>query len=123
MEFGSWAAWVALALSIATSFFAPILNNRHQRKMKELDFFIDKRLFTIEQYVAYASTSIKSGMPDQEFLKTKSKVLFYVPKEIHSKINELNDIIYRGNCNQYEANNLLTEISQYLSENSISKKQ
>lgn len=78
-----------------------IANNRHQIKMRKLDFTLDKKFSIIEAYIESVGNCLElcSRVNLSQYNKAKGMLYLYVPKKLHKQINELDICIQKQQIN------------------------
>lgn len=81
--------------SIVLPTITTILNNRHQIKIRKMDFNFDKKFATIEAYIEAVGCCIElnSLANVSRYNKAKGMLYLYVPKKLRKKIGELDACI------------------------------
>lgn len=87
--------------SIVLPTITTILNNRHQIKMREMDFNLDKKFAVIETYIESVGNCLElcSRVNLSQYNKAKGMLYLYVPKKLHKQINELDICIQNQQLN------------------------
>lgn len=78
-----------------------IANNRHQIKMRKLDFTLDKKFSVIEAYIESVGNCLElcSRVNLSQYNKAKGMLYLHVPKKLHKQINELDICIQKQEIN------------------------
>lgn len=81
--------------SIVLPTITTILNNRHQIKIRKMDFNFDKKFATIEAYIEAVGCCIElnSLANVSRYNKAKGMLYLYVPKKLRKQISELDACI------------------------------
>lgn len=87
--------------SIVLPTITTILNNRHQIKMREMDFNFDKKFSVVEAYIESAGNCLElcSRANLSQYNKAKGMLYLYVPKKLCKQINELDICIQNQQIN------------------------
>lgn len=87
--------------SIVLPTITTILNNRHQIKMREMNFNLDKKFAVIETYIESVGNCLElcSRVNLSQYNKAKGMLYLYVPKKLHKQINELDICIQSQQLN------------------------
>lgn len=87
--------------SIVLPTITTILNNRHQIKMREMDFNLDKKFSVIETYIESVGNCLElcSRVNLSQYNKSKGMLYLYVPKKLYKQINELDICIQNQQLN------------------------
>ena len=112
MSVSDWSGLVAMVVAFC-SLFSPALtayfNNRHQRKMKELEYAHQEREAQqkrereiYEGYIRAAGAAVQSGTLDNlsEFGSHSSLAMYYAPKELREDMLSLERLVKRTSATQ-----------------------
>ena len=107
MSVSDWSGLVAMVVAFC-SLFSPALtayfNNRHQRKMKELEYAHQEREAQqkrereiYEGYIRAAGAAVQSGTLDNlsEFGSHSALAMYYAPKELREDMLSLERLVKR----------------------------
>lgn len=104
--------------SIVLPTITTILNNRHQIKMREMDFNLDKKFAVIETYIESVGNCLElcSRVNLSQYNKAKGMLYLYVPKKLHKQINELDICIQNQQLNTAKSlfNTLCIDLSNVI---------
>ena len=95
-DWSATAAWIALAISIITPTISLLLNNIHQRKLKQLELqhetstdYYKQCKETYENFITQDSSHLYSlGGNQIDYERAYQKLFLYIPKE-HWHVLEL----------------------------------
>lgn len=112
MSVSDWSGLVAMVVAFC-SLFSPALtayfNNRHQRKMKELEYAHQEREAQqkrereiYECYIRAAGAAVQSGTLDNlsEFGSHSALAMYYAPKELREDMLSLERLVKRTSATQ-----------------------
>ena len=112
MSVSDWSGLVAMVVAFC-SLFSPALtayfNNRHQRKMKELEYAHQEREAQqkrereiYEGYIRAAGAAVQSGTLDNlsEFGSHSALAMYYAPKELREDMLSLERLVKRTSATQ-----------------------
>lgn len=112
MSVSDWSGLVAMVVAFC-SLFSPALtayfNNRHQRKMKELEYAHHEREAQqkrereiYEGYIRAAGAAVQSGTLDNlsEFGSHSALAMYYAPKELREDMLSLERLVKRTSATQ-----------------------
>ena len=112
MSVSDWSGLVAMVVAFC-SLFSPALtayfNNRHQRKMKELEYAHQEReaqqkreCEIYEGYIRAAGAAVQSGTLDNlsEFGSHSALAMYYAPKELREDMLSLERLVKRTSTTQ-----------------------
>ena len=112
MSVSDWSGLVAMVVAFC-SLFSPALtayfNNRHQRKMKELEYAHQEREAQqkrereiYEGYIRAAGAAVQSGTLDNlsEFGSHSALAMYYAPKELREDMLSLERLVKRTSTTQ-----------------------
>lgn len=112
MSVSDWSGLVAMVVAFC-SLFSPALtayfNNRHQRKMKELEYAHQEReaqqkreCEIYEGYIRAAGAAVQSGTLDNlsEFGSHSALAMYYAPKELREDMLSLERLVKRTSATQ-----------------------
>ena len=91
---------VTACISLATSIFIAFINNSHQRKMKEIELYTEKRNRILEDYVKEVGVCIFDEVITQNYFTLKDIVVLYAPPEVWQTIEDLDTCLQQ---NQFKA--------------------
>ncbi|WP_312636349.1 hypothetical protein [Oscillibacter sp.] len=118
IDWSATAAWIALVVAIISPIVTSIINNRHLSKIKKMEIIQQRGLAVIEEYISVTSREILITGVSDAYEKIYAKVFIYVPKSLHSQLEELNSLICDcGNTSfpdKEKCQKLLVKISQSL---------
>jgi hypothetical protein len=121
IDWGTVAAWIALAVAIISPIITSIINNIHLSKMERLKIINNRGLDVIEEYITITSREILTLGISENYEKCYAKIFIYAPDSLHKTLHELNDLICScGNNsfpNKIECQKLLIKISKSLKYN------
>lgn len=112
MSVSDWSGLVAMVVAFC-SLFSPALtayfNNKHQRKMKELEYAHQEREAQqkrereiYEGYIRAAGAAVQSGTLDNlsEFGSHSALAMYYAPKELREDMLSLERLVKRTSATQ-----------------------
>lgn len=112
MSVSDWSGLVAMVVAFC-SLFSPALtayfNNKHQRKMKELEYAHQEREAQqkrereiYEGYIRAAGAAVQSGTLDNlsEFSSHSALAMYYAPKELREDMLSLERLVKRTSATQ-----------------------
>lgn len=107
IDWNATAAWIALAVSIITPTISLFINNRHQRKLKQLELinqksteFYSKQCDVFTKYLKHVTTHVYSISNDFfEYNTSYHELFMYVPQEYWNLLTSL-DIAIKSNDKQ-----------------------
>lgn len=106
IDWNATAAWIALAVSIITPAISVLLNNIHQRKMKETEA---KNILILKQYDEMKKAIIKyhkhvstklymiSAGSTSEYEFAYRKLFLFIPNEHWKTLEEFNETLLANN--------------------------
>lgn len=93
IDWGTTAAWIALAVAIISPIITTIITNMHQSKMKRLEILNNRGLEIIERYLSVTTRQINIFGLSDEYDKYYSLIFLYVPNDLYKAIEELDKLI------------------------------
>lgn len=101
IDWNATAAWIALAVSIITPTVSLFINNRHQRKLKQLELlnqkateFYSKQCDVFTKYLRHVTNHVYSISSDFfEYNTSYHELFMYVPQEHWSLLTSLDAAI------------------------------
>lgn len=114
-------ALITALSAIIAPFLTAIVNNRHQLRIRELDFYQKKKIETIEEYLKATSEYLATlnSLSESRYNSVAGRIFLYTPQSLWPKLDELNACITHeggSNKNFTQAHNLFIEIGKNLSE-------
>lgn len=105
IDWNATAAWIALAVSIVTPTLSLLLNNIHQRKLKNLEFEHSIELDHYHQmenvfkdFLDNVSSKLHlMGSFSKDYELAYHKLFLYVPKEYWKTLKDFNEIFLANN--------------------------
>lgn len=126
LEWGTIAAWIALAVAIISPVIVAIITNRNQAKMKKAEIFENRGLSIIEEYLDVVSREITTcGGGSEKYDRFYAKIFLYAPKSTWQDLKSLDTLIKNtpqfNFPNRQEGEELIQKISKQLTYTKICK--
>lgn len=111
-------AIIALAVSVLSPVITTLVNNHHQRKSREWEFYEEHKAHAIENYLRCAGAVLESGRGDaSEYGKSMGEILLYVSDSLRDKIVEL-DTCFKATETRLASTPIFAHICEELSQES-----
>ena len=130
IDWSATAAWITMGFTLVVSIIMPLftaiinnlhackiqkLQNQHEKEMKELEIFHQKRFDALSAYLVAAS-SLRFDAPIEEtadYQKALGNVLLYLPEELYQSISKFEYGTSFGYSGRSRFNQLAKDFSNY----------
>lgn len=94
-------AIAALAFSVVSPVITAHLNNRHQLKMKQIEFNLERRAQAIENYVRAVGETIHTQRPDTAHCGSSyGEIFLYLPEDLWPLVRQINSCLLEAEYQQ-----------------------
>lgn len=108
--------YIALIISVASPIITTLLNNKHQLKLHNAEFYSLHRAEVIEHYLQTIGLLLKNRTPEnlEAYNKCFGEIFFYIPEK-HWKLIEIIDHSINNENSTAGARNNVKELCKQLS--------